>query len=175
MPVIDFTQIEGPKLLPDGVYLAKIVHAEDGLSASNNPKQEIRWEIIAPEEAAGRMVFDNLSYHPDQLWRVKLALIALGFDETFQGDVTAGELVGREAAISVVTEKGKQDPEGNQYPDKNKVRKIMPVEKYAQSGGTPAAMDSLAGLNVPSAVKEEPTEMEAPQQSGGLFSRRGRK
>ena len=169
MPVIDFTQIEGPKLLPDGKYLAKVVHAEDGLSTQNHPKTELRWEIMAPEEYAGRVIFDIISYHPDVLWRAKQALIGLGFDETFQGEITASELEGREATITVKVEKGtKTDPStGNPYPDKNKVSKIAPVSAYAS--GSNGAAEALSGLSVPATEEAAVT----PIRQGRASTRRG--
>jgi hypothetical protein len=154
MPQIDFTQVKGQELLPDGVYLVKAVHAEEGLSAQQQPKIDLRWEVIAPEEHNGRIIFDSLSFHPDALWRTKMALTALGFDENFNGEITANDILGREAAVSVGVEKGKINPENNEaYPDRNRVRKVMPTSKYGGGNGTAAS--ALQGLNVPQRIEEE--------------------
>jgi len=142
MPIIDFTQVKGLEPIPVGEYLAKVVFAEEGLSSSNHPKIEMRWEVIAPAPFAGRQIFDILSFHPDAQYRTKLLLVGMGFDSTYQGEITAESLMNREAAIVLsIEDSGKTDDDGNPYPPRNKVRKIRSATRYGQGN---AALESLA-------------------------------
>lgn len=138
-PVIDFTAVKGLEPMPAGEYLAKVVHAEEGISGSGFPKIEMRWEVYAPEANAGRQVFDILSFHPDALFRTKATLVGMGFDSSFQGEIGAEALMDREAAITlIIDDSGKFDEDGNPYPPRNKIRKVRPVEKYGKSNAAPA-------------------------------------
>jgi len=126
MPVIDFTQVQSMEPVDPGIYQAEIVNAEEGQSKSGNPKIDIRWKITTgPVE--GRQVFDSMSFHPSALWRTKLALQALGFDEDFNGDVSADMLLNRAATITVTIEPGNGiDPKtGEAYPERNRVVKVQ--------------------------------------------------
>jgi hypothetical protein len=142
-PVIDFSQVKGLELLPEGEYLAKVVHAEEGISKSQYPKIDVRWEIIAPEEHAGRQIFDSLSFHPDAVWKTKLKLVGMGFGDDFNGEVTAESLMDKEAAITLAVQANKNlDEDGNPYPDRNNVRKVRSASKYGSKAGA-AALEAL--------------------------------
>jgi hypothetical protein len=167
-PVIDFSQVKGPELLPVGEYLGTIVFAEEGLSTNQQPKIEIRWEISAPEEHAGRLVFDNLSFHPDALWRTKATLSAIGFDEDFNGEVTAEMLVGQTAALTIDVQKSqKNDADGNPYPDRNRVRKVRPASKYGTGNGN-AAVSAVRDMDITPATNTTTQS----RKKGGLFGNR---
>lgn len=148
MPVVDFSAVKGLEPLPvDIKYLAKVVHAEEGLSASNQPKIEMRWEIIAPEEHAGRQVFDILSFHPDAMFRTKDVLMGLGFDSTFQGEISAEIIEGREACITLkMDDSNQRDEDGNPYPPRNKIRKVRSADKYSSATTND---DAMSGLVIP--------------------------
>lgn len=167
-PVIDFSDVKGLEPLPVGEYLAKVVHAEEGISTrSQQPKIEYRAEVIAPEEFAGRQFFDGISFHPAALYKAKQKLIGLGFDPAFMGEVSAESLLDREAAFVLEIEEGQPMPEdeagepGEKYPDRNRVRRIRPADKYGKGNAPSAAAAGLEALELP-----EPT----PQTT----SRRGR-
>jgi len=156
--IVDFSNIAGPEPLPVGEYLAKVVHAEEGLSAAQQSKIDLQWEVIAPEEYAGRRVFQLLSFHPDAVSRTKQMLIGMGFDRAYQGEVNAQSMMDRECAITLVIEAGKPMPEGEgepgeTYPDRNKVKKIRPAEKFGKQS---VAAESLGVMELP------PSEEAAP-------------
>ena len=155
MPILtNFAEVKGLDPLPDGTYLAKVVHSEEGLSAQQQPKIELRWEIIAPENYAGRIVFDILSFHADAMFRTKEVLKGMGFDENFNGEISAEMLLNRECAITLrIEQSNKTDDEGNAYPPRNKVRKVRPAEKYSPNGGD---LGVLATLEMPTEAEPEP-------------------
>jgi hypothetical protein len=125
MPSIDFSEIKGMELLPDGWYNASIVSAKPGVSQNKNPKMDLRWKIEGGEHD-GRQLFDTLTFSPESLWRVKLTLQALGFPKDFKGAVQPEDLLGLTAAIHVSVESGKQiDPATNEpYPPRNRVDRV---------------------------------------------------
>ena len=127
MPTIDFTEVQGLEPIDPGNYPADIVHAEEGVSKSNNPKIDIRWKI-SEGEYEGRQIYDTLSFHPDALWRTKFTLQALGFANDFSGDVEDEDLLNRSAVITVTIEPGNgTDPAtGEPYPDRNRVTRVRP-------------------------------------------------
>lgn len=144
-PIVDFTNVKGLEPLPDGKYLGRIVHAEEGLSNAQQPKIDVRWEIIAPEANAGRQIFDTLSFHPDAMFRTKDVLVALGFGADYQGEIDADALIGREGTLSVITEQSdKLDEEGNPYPPRNKVKKVRKSSAFSATGNN----DALAGMTL---------------------------
>lgn len=147
-PVVDFTSVKGLEPLPEGTYLAKVVHSEEGLSSAQQPKIEMRWEIIAPEEYAGRQVFDILSFHPDALFRTKATLVGMGYGDDFSGEINADSLMDKECAITItIDNSGKTDEDGNPYPPRNKVRKVRPASKYNTTNGS--ANPALEAMSVP--------------------------
>lgn len=126
-PSIDFSSVQSLDPVPNGTYNAEIVHAEEGVSKAGHPKMDLRWKITEGEHA-GRQIFDSMSFHPSALWRTKATLQALGFPETFNGELGAEDLVGREAQLVVTLESGRTDPAtGEPYPDRNRITRVRPV------------------------------------------------
>ena len=152
-PVVDFSNVSGLEPLPEGNYLAKVVYAEEGLSTSQQPKIEMRWEVIAPEQYAGRMVFDILSFHPDALYRTKNTLVGMGFDNDFSGEISAEGLMDKEATLTLTIDtSGKTDEDGNPYPPRNRVRKVRPASKFGTSSNGEATV-ALESMSVPTTTR----------------------
>lgn len=135
MPSIDFTTVEGLEPIEEGSYNATIVNAEVGMSKQDQPKIDLRWKIDDGQEHAGRQIFDTLSFHPEALWRTKLALQALGFANDFSGEVETEDLLNRSATIRVTIEPSTQiDPAtGEPYPPRNRVTRVSPLSQTAAS------------------------------------------
>lgn len=127
MPVIDFSEVKDLEPIPQGSYLAEIVHAAEGLSkSSGEPKIDLRWKILEGDYA-DRQVFDTLAFHPKALFRVKATLKALGFSDNFSGEVSGSDLIGLQATIVVSIDEGGTSPEGEAYPVRNRVVKVKPA------------------------------------------------
>lgn len=136
-PSIDFSEVQGLDPIEAGTYLASIVHAEEGMSKSNQPKIDVRWKVDESEDkaVAGRQIFDALSFHPDALWRTKMTLQALGFPKDFSGDIEVEDLLNRDATIVVTIEDSTQDDPatGEPYPPRNRIVKVRPAGSSAAS------------------------------------------
>lgn len=135
MPGIDFTQVQDLEPVPNGAYSAEIVHAEAGMSKTQNPKIDLRWKIT-DGEFEGRQIFDSMSFHPNALFRTKAVLKALGWKDGFSGEVNAGDLVGLTATVVVSIEESTQnDPAtGDPYPPRNRVIKVKQGSASALEG-----------------------------------------
>ena len=92
MPKINLADVKGLEPIPAGWYDCEIVHSVEGVSQAGNEKIELRWKVIQGQYE-GRLVFDNLVFTESSLWRVKQALIALGFDAEYKGAVNADDLL----------------------------------------------------------------------------------
>lgn len=73
MSVVDFTNVEVKDFLPvpAGVYLLRVVEAEERVSASSEYDYlSLSWEVV-DGEFEGRRLWDVLSYSPKALWKLK--------------------------------------------------------------------------------------------------------
>jgi len=128
MPTIDFSEVQDLQPLPDGQYTATVVSAKEGISQNGNPKIDIQWSVEGGDYD-GRRIFDTLTFTAKALFRVKATLKGLGFPENFSGDITAEDLIGKTAVITVTTEQSEGiNPTTNEpYGPRNRVKKVSPV------------------------------------------------
>ena len=122
---INFGDVKAPEPVPAGAYRVKIKSAAEAEAKSTgNPMIKLSYEILAPEEYAGRVIFDNLTFTQASLWRVKQALLAFGWDEDFEDEVDPDELIGQVADLEIVIRKGQMNEDtGEPYPDSNSVKR----------------------------------------------------
>lgn len=137
---INFGDIKELDPIPDGKYDAVIAKAEFGLSQKQQPKCDIRWKIEEEGDFAGRVVFDTLSFAPNALWRVKEVLVALGFEEDFNDELTTDMLLGMRGVITVATEQQTQinPATGKPWPARPRVKAVAPI-------GSNASLESMLG------------------------------
>lgn len=131
---VDFSEIADMGPIPGGVYEASIVSAKPGVSQSGNPKIDIAWKV-EEGQYEGRQVFDTLSFHPNALPMTKRKLLNLGFPEDFSGEISAEDLVGTTATITVTIEQSTQiNPDtGQPYDPRNRVSRISGGEVDLES------------------------------------------
>ena len=128
MPSINFAKVQSLEPLPAGVYTATIVKAELGVSKAGNEKIDMQWKI---EGGAydGRVIFDTLTFTEKALFRVKATLQGLGFPADFKGNVSAEDLVGRTAKLTVDIQAGNGiDETGEPDAPRNRVKKVAVVK-----------------------------------------------
>lgn len=137
---INFGEIKGLEPIADGKYDAVIAKAEFGMSQKQQPKCDIRWKIEEEGDFQGRIVFDTLSFADAALWRVKEVLVALGFDEDFNDELTADMLFGMRGVITVATEPQTQlnPATGKPWPARPRVKAVAPI-------GSNASLESMLG------------------------------
>ena len=128
MPIIDFDEVPGIDPIPEGKYDCEIVSAQDAVSKTGADKIALRWKVLEGEYA-GRMIFHDLSFHPNALWRTKQILINLGYDAKFSGEVDSEELLGLmgELTINIRTSDQVNPDTGEVYDPQNNVVKVRPA------------------------------------------------
>ena len=128
MPSINFAKVQSLEPLPAGVYTATIIKAEQGISKAGNEKIDIQWKVEGGAHD-GRIIFDTLTFTEKALFRVKATLQGLGFPADFKGNVSAEDLVGRTAKITVDIQAGNGiDETGEPYAPRNRVKKVAIVK-----------------------------------------------
>jgi hypothetical protein len=136
---INFGAIKDLDPISDGKYDAVISKAEFGMSQKQQPKCDLRWTIEGGD-FDGRIVFDTLSFSEKALWRVKEVLVALGFDEDFNDELTPDMLLGMRGVITVATEQQTQlnPATGKPWPARPRIKAVAPT-------GSNATLESMLG------------------------------
>jgi len=145
MPAIDFSNVKGLEPIPVGAYTASITSAERKTSQAGNEMINLQWKVSGGKYD-GRIVFDSMVFTEKTLWRVKAALIALGYSKTFSGEVDPDQLVGKTATILVEIEvgRGTDQETGEPYPDRNRVRRIKPLQPVVAAPAAAVARPASA-------------------------------
>lgn len=128
--VIDFAQVaSGNEPVPAGTYNVTIVAAEPTTSKNGNAMIKLRHRINDEGDHHKRIIFDQLVFTQGALWRVRQLLEALGYDDTFKGEVNPENLLGEQLVIKVTVQAGNGvNPEtGEPYAPKNNVAKYLPA------------------------------------------------
>lgn len=125
MPVVDFTDVKELSFdpIPRGRYLASVETAE--VRQSQNSEFEylaLVWEVLPSDEAVkgdyvGRKLFDNMSFSPNALWRLKsfLKQAAEYSDEELsrEFEVDPSEFIGLESELQVTVGSDNQGGQRN--------------------------------------------------------------
>jgi len=133
MPIkMNLADVKAPEPVKQGWYLATVEKVTEGTSQAGNEKVDISWridEVKSNGEAAGRVVFDTLTFTPESLPFAKAKLVAMGIDEDFEGEFDSDELLGANCSIFVTIQKSTaNNPDtGEPYPDRNRVSKVKPA------------------------------------------------
>jgi hypothetical protein len=129
-PSINFAEVKGLEPVPTGSYVATIVDAKEGVSQNQTPKIDVQWKIEDEGPYMGRIVFDTLTFTEKAMFRVKAALLGLGFPKNYRGEVNAESLIGKSARIVIDIETSTQtDADGEVYPPRNRVKKVKSLKK----------------------------------------------
>lgn len=108
MPYVRFSTIDDApkrKLVPDGVYAARIEDIEEKETRGGNALWRVCLRIVGggrPEGSAnGECVFDNWAFSPRALPRLKLIVARFGLDVDSDREITPEDFIGREVDIDV--------------------------------------------------------------------------
>ena len=91
--------------LPPGYYQAAVAKCEVKTSKAGNNYLAWQFNILEPEEYAGRKAFFNNSLLQNSLWSLKRTLVALGYPEDDLGgdvDFDPADVLGVECTLVVV-------------------------------------------------------------------------
>lgn len=125
---LDFTSVEewsGSGNLPEGSYRIRIKEIKPGKTGelSKNPgskKVDLTLTVVGGDYA-GRTVFDTIVMEGN-IGRLKNLLKALGFDVSGKmKGFKPSDMVSKVAEVELIISKGKANPKGGTYPDKNQV------------------------------------------------------
>jgi hypothetical protein len=124
---------KGGEPVPEGTYHLRADKAEYKLSNENKtPMVEVMFTVFGPEPAEvyhGRKVFENFMLAGDGAWRTSQFFEAAGKPSDFVIE-SDEQFLKLEVAAVVEVEKGKANPKkpGENYPDRAKVKRYMPIE-----------------------------------------------
>jgi hypothetical protein len=99
---LDFTGVG--EVLPEGEYTVELRSVKKGESSAGNPMLFFNYQVTDAGDYQGRTIFDGIPLIETTLWRLRLALIGLGFDpESVSGPVQlqVDDLVGRKTRVTV--------------------------------------------------------------------------
>lgn len=137
-------EIESMNLLIPGIYHFRVANAKDRTSKKGNEMIELNLEVF-DNEGNSRMMFDYLlEAIPQKLYAF---CHSTGMENFYHnGGLTAKDCIDKSAYVELSIEKGADNPQGGQYPDKNVVKKYMtkPV-----SGSAPTDYAAKADGAVP--------------------------
>lgn len=122
-------ELETLNLLKPGVYHFSVANAEDKVSKSGNEMIALTLEVY--DNSSNRNVFDYLlEAMPQKLHSFCEATNML--HQYQHGTLKAHECIGKSAYVELAIQKGKENPQGGNYPDKNEVKRyITKSEKEA--------------------------------------------
>jgi hypothetical protein len=120
MPKVDFTKVnEAGEYQPidEGEYLAEVINV-DVRQGQKGEYWNIKYQILTGDNA-GKHVYDNLSFAPGALKRVKLFCSRLGLDVSGELDLSPGDI--QNGRIKITLEISEYD---------GKLKNIIPFEGF---------------------------------------------
>ena len=115
------------KLLPEGMYPFRVIKSEDMLSNNGNDMIKITL-LIFHGEGKTITIYDYLL--EKLAYKLRHFCESVGILEKYQlGILEAHDCESREGYVHIKIEKGKEKPEGGNYPDKNVVKDYVTGEK----------------------------------------------
>lgn len=116
-------ELETMNLLKPGIYHFRVANAKDKTSKNGNEMIEITLEVY-DNEGHSRTMFDYLlEAMPQKLFAF---CTTTGMEHFYhQGGLTANDCIDKSAYVEISVQKGKPNPQGGDYPDKNEVKRYM--------------------------------------------------
>ena len=116
-------EIDAMGLLKPGIYSFTVLNAREKVSKSGNDMIELTLEAY-DREGKSVHIFDYLL--EANIQKLFAFCSATGLEQKYhQGNLTSQDCIDKNAYIEVDLQKGKENPQGGTYPDKNNVKKYM--------------------------------------------------
>jgi hypothetical protein len=132
---VNFGTIKGLTPIPDGKYDVVIREVKPGTSQAKLPKMDLTLVIEDAEDETlnGRKVYDTLSFAENAMWRVKAFLLALGYEDDFDGEITPADLEGEHLVVTVAldTQTKINTETGKPYEPRTRVKAFAPAGSNA--------------------------------------------
>lgn len=140
MPKVDFRNIDDSDdfaPLPAGVYVAEVKSIDASKpDRSGNELWRMEHRILEPLTYRERKVWDNLSFSPAALKRVKLICSRLGLDTSGELDLTPAMLLGRKFRLRLEVESYHSEKLGREAK-----RNTVPFQGYEELNGDSPKID----------------------------------
>lgn len=133
-------ELEVMDLIPEGIYNAQVLQAQDKLSKNGNEMVQVVLQIW-DSEGRPRPVYDYLL--PQMAKKLKHFAVAADLLERYeQGSILAEHCIGKCLNVEIIIQQGKQRPDGSgDYPAKNSVKDYQ-VKNDSVSQPVKAASES---------------------------------
>lgn len=119
-----------PSLLSEGVYEFVIVESENCVSKSGN--EMIKIKLLIKHEGHNHFIYDYLLEAMPYKLRHFAEVTGL-FDKYEHGEINDQDSIQKSGHVEIIVQKGKPNPNGGDYPDRNAVKDYL---KKSLSAGT---------------------------------------
>jgi hypothetical protein len=114
-------ELDSMGLLKAGTYPFSIINAKDKTSKNGNDMIELTIEAYDSEGKSSHIFDYLLEAMPQKLFAF---CSATGMEHHYhRGSLTSNDCIGKTAYVEIEIQKGKENPQGGTYPDKNNVKK----------------------------------------------------
>ena len=116
-------ELDAMGLIKAGTYPFQVAEAKDKISKSGNEMIQLNLEVFDNEGKSYRM-FDYLL----EAMAVKLFAFctSTGMEQKYHaGTLSSHDCIGKSGYVDIEIQKGKENPQGGTYPDKNNVKKYI--------------------------------------------------
>ena len=118
-------QIAAEGVLAPGVYSFEVMKAEEKTSKSGNPMIVLDVKLFGPD---GEPFYVNDYLLEKFAFKLRHFCAMTGLLDAYQqGSLTAGDCEGRTGHAKVAIDKGKPNPQGGNYPDRNAIKDYVPA------------------------------------------------
>ena len=116
-------EIESMGLLKAGRYPFQVADAKDKTSKNGNEMIELNIELYGNEGKSYRIFDYLLEALPGKLFSF---CVATGMEHHYHaGSLTSTDCIGKSGHVEIEIQKGKENPQGGTYPDRNSVKKYV--------------------------------------------------
>src|SRR5271156_656258 len=117
-------ELDTLNLMKPGIYNFSVVNAEDATSKNGNEMIKLNLEVYDMSTNTNGFIFDYiLEAMPTKLYAF---CHATGMGHHYSnGTLRAQDCIGKSAALELTVQKGKDNPNGGSYPDKNEVKRYF--------------------------------------------------
>lgn len=132
-------EIDAMGLMKAGSYPFQVKNAKDKMSKNGNEMIELTLEVFDQEGRAFNIFDYLLESMPGKLFGF---CTTTGLEQKYHaGSLEAGDCIGKSGYAEIEVQKGKENPQGGTYPDKNNVKKYI----VKPAGSIPSVYQSGTG------------------------------
>ncbi|QDU65710.1 DUF669 domain-containing protein [Engelhardtia mirabilis] len=104
---VDFSEVEeveNYQSVPDGRYLCRVAEVRQGWTQAGDERWTFRLEVVEGDFAGKTAAWDGVSWGERGRRRAKHVLGSMGFDVAGRIALDAGDLIDRQARVTVIAE-----------------------------------------------------------------------